>query len=78
MRIAISIQDELFKKAEELAKRLGKSRSELYSTALQAYIVLHDVDRVRGALNHAVAGMSPAEKEFANAGAARILERSKW
>ncbi len=78
MKTAISIPDDLFEEAEELAKRLEKSRSELYRIALQAYIAQHDVDRVREAIDRAVSGMSAAEKEFANAAAAKVLERSEW
>lgn len=38
MKTAISIPDPLFEAAEQLAKRLGKSRSQLYAEALQAYL----------------------------------------
>jgi metal-responsive CopG/Arc/MetJ family transcriptional regulator len=78
MKTAISIPDELFEEAEELAKRLEKSRSELYRTALQAYIAQHDVDRIREALDRVVTGMSPSENEFVKAASARVLERSEW
>ncbi len=38
MKTAISIPDATFKSAERLAKRLGISRSQLYSTAIGALI----------------------------------------
>jgi metal-responsive CopG/Arc/MetJ family transcriptional regulator len=38
MKTAISVPDPLFEAAEELARRLGKSRSQLYTEALQAFI----------------------------------------
>ena len=38
MKTAISIPDEIFLAAEQLAKRIGSSRSELYATALAAYL----------------------------------------
>ena len=41
MKTAISIPDAVFKAAERTAKRLGLSRSELYSTAVRDYIELH-------------------------------------
>jgi predicted DNA-binding protein len=34
MKTAISLPDEVFESAEQLAKRLGKSRSELYALAI--------------------------------------------
>ena len=38
VKTAISIPDEVFQAAEELAVRLGVSRSELYSTAVAEYV----------------------------------------
>ena len=38
MKTAISIPDALFEAAERLAKRMGMSRSELYSTAVSRFI----------------------------------------
>ena len=38
MKTAISIPDPLFESAEKLAKRLGISRSQLYSTAVDALV----------------------------------------
>ena len=41
MKTAVSIPDPVFKAAEELAKRLGASRSELYSRALEDFDKKH-------------------------------------
>ena len=38
MKTAISIPDRLFEAAERLARRLGMSRSELYSEAVSRFI----------------------------------------
>ena len=38
MKTAISIPDRLFEAAERLARRLGMSRSELYSKAVASYV----------------------------------------
>ena len=38
MKITISIPDRLFEAAERCAKRLGMSRSELYSKAVACYV----------------------------------------
>ena len=38
MKTAISIPDRLFEAAERLARRLGMSRSELYSKAVSKFI----------------------------------------
>jgi metal-responsive CopG/Arc/MetJ family transcriptional regulator len=51
MKTAVSIPDPVFHAAESLAKRLGMSRSELFSRALEAYLEAHKHDSVREALN---------------------------
>ena len=40
MKTAISIPDSVFEAAEQLARRLGMSRSRLYSTAVAEYLLL--------------------------------------
>ncbi len=37
MKIAVSIQNEVFEEAEQLAERLHTSRSQLYTKALRYY-----------------------------------------
>lgn len=51
MKTAISIPDPVFNAAESLAKRLGMSRSELFSRAVHAYVEAHKHDKVREALD---------------------------
>jgi len=41
MKTAISIPDDVFDAADEMAKRLGMSRSQLYSTAVRRYLDAH-------------------------------------
>jgi hypothetical protein len=52
MKTAISIPDPQFAAAEQLAKRLGLSRSELYQHALAEFIDRHDQDCITDMLNH--------------------------
>lgn len=51
MKTAISIPDGVFRSAEQLAARLGVSRSELYSTAVAELIGKHRDDVVTSRLN---------------------------
>ncbi len=51
MKTAISIPDRVFRSAEQLAARLGVSRSELYSTALVALVDKHRDDLITSKLN---------------------------
>ncbi len=46
MKIAISIPDPVFEAAEHLARRLGKSRSQLYAEAVAEYLQAHRADAV--------------------------------
>ena len=51
MKTAISLPDRLFRSAEQLAARLGVSRSELYSKALDSFIERHRDELVTARLN---------------------------
>ena len=51
MKTAISIPDGVFRSAEQLADRLGVSRSELYSKAVAELIEKHRDDLVTSRLN---------------------------
>lgn len=51
METAVSIPDRVFEAAEAIGQRLGLSRSELYTRALQAFIATHDKQYVTDALN---------------------------
>ena len=51
MKTAISIPDNVFESAEKLSKRLGQSRSQLYTNALRSYTEKHRDDNVTAKLN---------------------------
>jgi metal-responsive CopG/Arc/MetJ family transcriptional regulator len=51
MKTAISIPDRVFQSAEQLASKLGVSRSELYSKALAALVDKHRDDLITSRLN---------------------------
>lgn len=57
MKTAISIPDQLFEAAEELAKRLGVSRSELYQRAVRRFVEEHSNDEITEALNRVYDGV---------------------
>ena len=52
MKTAISLPDSVFAEAEALAKQLGLSRSELYATALQAYLSKYNRQQILSKLNN--------------------------
>jgi metal-responsive CopG/Arc/MetJ family transcriptional regulator len=51
MKTAISIPDNVYESAEQLAQRLGKSRSELYTKAIKSYVEKHQDIKVTEMLN---------------------------
>ena len=64
MKTAISLPDSLLHAADDLAKRTGMSRSELFRKAVTDYIEAHKHDRVREALD-AVYAEQPSQLDEA-------------
>ena len=60
MKTAISIPDELFQSADELAKDLGTTRSGLYALAVAEYVAKHQQADVTAQLNK-VYGREPSK-----------------
>ena len=51
MKTAISIPDPIFLAAENMAKRLGMSRSELFTAAMSEYMDSHKYQNITETLN---------------------------
>jgi antitoxin MazE6 len=51
MKTAISIPDNVYKDADKLASRLGKSRSQLYTQAITNYLASHQREGITDKLN---------------------------
>jgi metal-responsive CopG/Arc/MetJ family transcriptional regulator len=51
VKTAISLPDELFRKAEAAARRLRVSKSELYAKAIAQFLQQHDDDAITERLN---------------------------
>jgi metal-responsive CopG/Arc/MetJ family transcriptional regulator len=77
MKTAISIPDDLFADAEELARELRKSRSRLYGDAVREYVARHSAESITDSLDR-VCEQVDCRSEFAGAAARRILERQDW
>ncbi|HZV74675.1 MAG TPA: ribbon-helix-helix protein, CopG family [Conexibacter sp.] len=78
MKTAVSIPDDLFRKADELASRMGKSRSEVYREALADYVSRRDPGAVTRALDAIADESSNEERAFTAAAARRTLAQSEW
>ena len=78
MKTAVSIPDDLFQRADELASQLGKSRSELYREALIDYLARRDPMAVTAALNELADQLAQDHAGFVDAAARRALDASEW
>ncbi len=78
MKIAVSVPDDVFEKAEQLARRMKRSRSEVYSRALAEYVARHVPDRVTEAMDRALAEIGEPGDQFVRAASRRVLKRSDW
>jgi metal-responsive CopG/Arc/MetJ family transcriptional regulator len=78
MKTAVSIPDEVFARAERLARRSKRSRSELFSAALSEYVARHAPDEVTEAMNRVCAAVNEPTDRLVAAASRRVLERSEW
>jgi len=79
MKTAVSIPDEVFEKVERIARRARKSRSEVFSAALQEYVARHEPDEITEAFNKVCARLGDETRDsFVAAAARRILEKTEW
>jgi predicted transcriptional regulator len=78
MKTAISLPKDVFEKAERLAMRARKSRSQLYCDALREYVARHSPDEITEALDRAIAEDGQPEARFAALASAQTLERVEW
>ena len=78
MKTAISLPDDIFRDADRLARRLGKSRSRLYLEAVVEYLARHDPDAITAALDRVARELGIGVDPFSSAAARRLLDRSEW
>jgi predicted transcriptional regulator len=79
MKTAVSIPDEVFQQAERVAKRLKKSRSELYAEALAEYLARREPATVTVDINAALADLPEDEDAaFVQRASRRTLSQTEW
>ena len=74
----MSVPDDVFEEAERLARRMKRSRSEVYSRALAEYVARHAPDHVTEAMDRALAEIAEPVDEFVRVASRRNLKRSDW
>jgi antitoxin MazE6 len=77
MKTAVSIPDEVFEKVERLARKAGRSRSEVFSAALSEYIARHAPDEVTEAMDRVCADIGDGDA-FVTAAGRQVLEHTEW
>ena len=78
MKTAVSIPDEIFRRAERLARRARRSRSEVYAAALDEYVARHAPDEVTDTMDRVCEEVGDEEDAFLAAAARHVLERVEW
>lgn len=78
MKTAISLPDDLFESADELAERLGVSRSELYAEAVAEYLAKHRSEDVTARLNEVYSDEASAVDPVLRSAQARSVASSEW
>ncbi len=78
MKTAISIPDDVFAAAEQLAQRQGVSRSELYVRAISKYVEEHEAEQITKRLNTLYGDEASSVEPELIALQARSLPREDW
>lgn len=78
MKTAISIPDRIYEAADELARRLGLSRSELYSRAVAAFVEQHRGEGVTEALDRFYAERERESDPMLDQLQEQALRRVEW
>jgi len=78
MRTAVSIPDDVFEQAERLARRAGRSRSDVYSAALREYVARHAPDEVTDAMDRVCEHVGDRNDGFVSVAGRRVLKNTEW
>ena len=78
MKTAVSLPDDLFESADQLAARLGTTRSGLYALALSEFVAKHRSESITAQLNAVydenAEGLDPVLREIQ----ARSIAKDRW
>jgi len=78
MKTAVSLPDRVFQEAERFARRLRKSRSQLYAEAIAEYLARHAPDDVTESMNVVCDRLGQVDNEFTATAARRLLRKESW
>lgn len=78
MKVAVSIPDDVFARADLMAEELGTTRSGLYGRALKAFLQSMDRDLTSEALDAVVDEVGAGDPGFVRQAARRRLAQTEW
>lgn len=78
MKTAVSIPDDLFQRADEVAADLGKSRSQLYQEALAEYLQRREPRSVTASYDAVIADVGREIDPWLAEAGRQALERNEW
>ncbi len=78
MKTAVSIPDAIFERAERFARRAKRSRSQVFSDALEEYLARHSGDEITEAMNRVLDATGDKTDPFTSAASRRALARVEW
>jgi metal-responsive CopG/Arc/MetJ family transcriptional regulator len=78
MKTAVSMPDDLFRKAEAAARRLRLSRSELYAKAIEEFLKAQQGSAITERLNDVYSRMSAKVEPALERGQLQSLEKDSW
>jgi hypothetical protein len=78
MKTAISIPDSVFQAAEKHAKRMCKSRSQLFSEAMVEYLDRHTPDEITRRMNETLESIGDSDNSFVRKASQNLLGRIEW
>ena len=78
MKTAISIPDDVFERAERLARQTKKSRSQLFSDAIKEYVARHAAEDVTDSMDRVCSELGNSRDKFVSSAARVVLEQTDW
>jgi len=78
MKTAISLPERIFREAERFARRLRKSRSQLYAEAIAEYLARHGSNDITDSMNAVCDRLGTVDDKFSHKAARRLISKESW
>ena len=78
MKTAVSIPDDVFEAADRLARREGRTRSDVYATALRRYVADHHQAEITEALDRVAEAIGDEPDPWVDATSSAIFRAVEW